>query len=117
MSKEDPKLVKTQQNIEKSAFAPFIGFSSSSSATINSKQNNTIIQLLLSLHKKLDIFLTSEKQGHIEEVISDNTSKVQNLKIDTSTEEKPVVKSSTKVRYVWRDPKEQVEEYKRIHGK
>lgn len=92
-------------------------FYSSSSTTTNSKQNNTIIELLLSLHKKLDIFLAKEKQGNIEEAISELTSKVQNLEIEVSTEEKLVVKSSASVCYVWRDPKEQMEKYRRLHGK
>lgn len=71
----------------------------------------------MSLHWKLDLLTQSVKQPTVEEVIVKLTSKVQNLNLGNSTEDKPIVKEPPRKLFVWEDPKKQVEEYRLKYGR
>lgn len=113
MSAEDPELQKALATLQAAGYSQPVAFASSSSQLTGSKQNNTIIELLVSLHKKLDIFLEIERQKNLEKTIEDLSTKIKNLNLGNSTEDHPVIKAKSKGIYVWKDPHEAIAEYKR----
>ncbi|AXS67830.1 ORF2 [Dioscorea nummularia-associated virus] len=114
MSTEDLELKLTLEKLSKTEFTPTQGFTKEVSQSNLIRQHNTIIELLLTLHQKVDKLTQNVKQIQIKE--AELSSVVKNLQTKNSTEEKPVVKTSPKVFAVWEDPKLQVEAYKRKYG-
>lgn len=117
MSTDDPELRKALATLEAAGYNQPVAFASSSSQLTGSKQNNTIIELLVSLHKKLDIFLEIERQRKLESSIEDLSVKIKNLNLGNSSDSQPVIKATSKGIYVWKDPNEAIAEYKRRQKK
>ena len=100
--------------------SPSLRFLKNSSAPLQIssviKQNNTIIELLIRLHKKLDLLISKNQSSELSVAFEGINAKLANLKIDPASS-RQVVPKQEKVIAVWKDPKQQIEAYKKQKDK
>ena len=76
------------------------------------KQNNTIIELLIGLHKKLDSIVAKQVSSDFSVAFEEINTKLTNLKIDSAIK-RQVIPAQEKIIAVWTDPKQQIEKFKK----
>ena len=95
--------------------SPTEGFiKSSTNIAISSiaKQNNTIIELLIGLHEKLNLIVAKQQSSNLAVAFEEINAKLKNLKIDAATKNQ-VIPARERVIAVWKDPKQRIAEFKK----
>lgn len=114
MSTEDPNYIAALDKAGE-IFPEPSGLSKITNITEVIKQNNTIIELLVSLHKRVsrieaELVRKPDEQSQIEETLAEITSKLST--ISASEKREDIIRKSSGNILVWNSPLEQIRQFK-----
>jgi len=116
MSESDPNY-RAALNAAEESWPPAIGLVQEGFSTAQSvrvRQNNVIIELLLSLHKRvanLELQLSKQDNSIIQKELGNLTQKLAGLSLGKDKQD--TITPSTRVIAVWKDPVQQIKDFQR----